>query len=135
MADILIDGKSYDKTPLYLPQILAGTHNISIKLKNHKNYYAKITIDEDKILSKNIVLEEQIEPEGFVVIVTSKKHDINLYIDGKSKGVVNKGTKTKLFLYSGSHLFEADRNVWGEKTKYKFKKRIEITENEQVIDI
>ena len=135
MADVVIDGKPYDKTPLFLPHILVGTHNLSIKLKNHKDYYTKISIDEDKVLSKNIVLEERIEPEGFVVIVTSKKYNINLYVDGKSKGVVNRGTEIKLFLYSGSHLFEADRNVWGEKNKYRYKKRIDITENEQVIDI
>lgn len=135
MADVFIDGIQYDKTPLYLPQLLVGTHTLSVKLKDHKSYNAKITIDEDKTLSKVIALEERIEPEGLVVIVKSKKYDINLYIDGKSKGVINKGTKTKLFLYSGSHLFEADRNVWGEKKKYKYKKRIDITENEQIIEI
>lgn len=69
-AAVTIDGKDYGKTPLFIPQLLIGIHNISVTLNGYQTKNETITIRESQQSDMTISLSKE-SPKPTNPIVTA----------------------------------------------------------------
>ena len=58
MADIYIDGKKYGQTPLIIPNLLVGSHQIRISKEKYLDYTTEITVKEKETSTISASLEK-----------------------------------------------------------------------------
>jgi len=97
MADVYIDNENVGKTPLFLPQIISGIHNITIKHDEFIDYKIPIEIRENILTSVKATLVKQ----SFATIVCDIP-DVVVIIDSNT---IKDFSKVKLA--PGSHLISA----------------------------
>ena len=93
-ADIVIDGKTYGKTPFTVEQLLEGEHNVSLSKKGYSSFKKVITISEGKteIISAQLLegMQIQTDEESSSMIISgklTKKDWIKLYVLCKNKNI------------------------------------------------
>ena len=84
MAEVYIDGKKKGETPLYLPNVLIGKHQIVLKQTGYGNYE---TICEISNNSSNLI-EATLTKMIFVKLGCNIPH-ADIYIDGVNRGNVS----------------------------------------------
>lgn len=58
-AKIFIDDKSYGETPILIPEILVGKHELRLEKSGYNTLYEQINIEEGKIAKYDLVLKEK----------------------------------------------------------------------------
>lgn len=58
-AKIFIDHKSYGETPILIPEILVGKHELRLEKSGYNTLYEQINIEEGKIAKYDLVLKEK----------------------------------------------------------------------------
>lgn len=58
-AKIFIDDKSYGETPILIPEILVGKHELRLEKSGYHTLYEQINIEEGKIAKYDLVLKEK----------------------------------------------------------------------------
>ncbi len=58
-AKIFIDDKSYGETPIVIPEILVGKHELRLEKSGYNTLYEQINIEEGKIAKYDLVLKEK----------------------------------------------------------------------------
>ena len=58
-AKIFIDDKSYGETPILIPEILVGKHELRLEKSGFQTLYEQINIEEGKIAKYDLVLKEK----------------------------------------------------------------------------
>ena len=61
-AKIFIDHKSYGETPILIPEILVGKHELRLEKSGYNTLYEQINIEEGKIAKYDLVLKEKPTP-------------------------------------------------------------------------
>ena len=51
MSDVYVDGESYGQTPLFIPDIITGGHDLMVRHKGYNDYNSKITLEENDTLN------------------------------------------------------------------------------------
>ena len=62
-AEIYIDAKHYGQTPMQIPNLLIGEHNLQLKKEGFKDFSTKIKIEENKIAQYKFTLQEKPKQE------------------------------------------------------------------------
>ncbi|MEE1020397.1 MAG: PEGA domain-containing protein [Bacteroidales bacterium] len=62
-AEIYIDAKHYGQTPMQIPNLLIGEHNLQLKKEGFKDFSTKINIEENKIAQYTFTLQEKPKQE------------------------------------------------------------------------
>ena len=62
-AKIFIDDKSYGETPILIPEILVGKHELRLEKSGYNTLYEQINIEEGKIAKYDLVLKEKATPQ------------------------------------------------------------------------
>lgn len=62
-AKIFIDDKSYGETPIVIPEILVGKHELRLEKSGYNTLYEQINIEEGKIAKYDLVLKEKVVEE------------------------------------------------------------------------
>lgn len=62
-AKIFIDDKSYGETPIVIPEILVGKHELRLEKSGYNTLYEQINIEEGKIAKYDLVLKEKATPQ------------------------------------------------------------------------
>ena len=62
-AEIYIDAKHYGQTPMQIPNLLIGEHNLQLKKEGFKDFSTKIKIEENKIAQYTFTLQEKPKQE------------------------------------------------------------------------
>ena len=62
-AKIFIDHKSYGETPIVIPEILVGKHELRLEKSGYNTLYEQINIEEGKIAKYDLVLKEKATPQ------------------------------------------------------------------------
>lgn len=62
-AKIFIDDKSYGETPILIPEILVGKHELRLEKSGYNTLYEQINIEEGKIAKYDLVLKEKPTPQ------------------------------------------------------------------------
>ena len=57
MAEVYVDGERKGETPLYLPQLLIGNHQLVIKYVGYSTISSSFTINEQKVTELSVTLE------------------------------------------------------------------------------
>jgi len=96
MSDVIIDGKEYGQTPLYIPEFLIGHHNYIIKHEGYRDYSGQFELNDNKKVTVNAELN--INKTVSMNIQCSTK-EASLYIDGEYKGEVGQTVELAI----GSH--------------------------------
>ena len=92
-AEIYIDAKHYGQTPMQIPNLLIGEHNLQLKKEGFKDFSTKIKIEENKIAQYKFTLQEkqtseptpkqqnQEKPKGpeYKLLKTLVGHSSNVY--------------------------------------------------------
>ena len=94
ISEVYLDGKHIGQTPLYLPQILIGSHTLKLSKSGCADWTGNVTISEGQIAEVSATLQS-----GAPVTFTSNASDAQLYVDGTLMGSAN-GTYDLSF---GSH--------------------------------
>ena len=97
MADIYVDGKNVGQTPLYLPQLLIGKHNVAIKHNGYGDYESEFEIKESQTATISTELKNQV-----LVKVKANTTTASIYIDGN---FIGKGS-VEITQTIGKHLIE-----------------------------
>ena len=84
VADVYLDGRPIGQTPLYLPQILIGSHTIKLNKSGCADWTGNVTISEGQIAEVSATLQS-----GAPVTFTSNAPDAQLYVDGALMGSAN----------------------------------------------
>ena len=58
-AEIYIDAKHYGQTPMQIPNLLIGEHNLQLKKEGFKDFSTKIKIEENKTAQYTFTLQEK----------------------------------------------------------------------------
>ena len=58
-AEIYIDSKHYGQTPMQIPNLLIGEHNLQLKKEGFKDFSTKIKIEENKTAQYTFTLQEK----------------------------------------------------------------------------
>ena len=93
-AEAWLDGKNIGMTPIYLPQILIGSHTLKITKSGSADWTGNVNVVEGQIAEINATLQS-----GASVTFTSNVSGAQLYLDGVLLGPAN-GTYDVAF---GSH--------------------------------
>ncbi|GHV09659.1 hypothetical protein FACS1894162_0690 [Bacteroidia bacterium] len=104
-ASVYIDGKKIDETPIIIPQILIGKHEIALQANGYKPHKQTIEIQEEKIAEMNINLQEV--DKMATLKITSVPSNASVSINGRSIGVTPL-TKDNLPLGKTKVLFSMD---------------------------
>ncbi len=108
-ANVYIDGKKVDITPMQKTQLVTGSHQIMIKAFNYQPYTSIIQISKDHTLALNIKLK----PVSSLEIDTFPS-GATVYLDGKMKGqspiVIND-------IYSGNHFVRVEKDGYVQQKK------------------
>ena len=83
-SDVEIDGENLGKTPLYLPSILIGQHDISIKHSGYVLYTSSLTIEENKNTTINAVLSKKV-----LIEINCNVPSADFFIDGVACGTAS----------------------------------------------
>lgn len=81
-ANIVIDGKEYQSTPLTIPKISSGIHKIKLFNKNFPTFETVIEVP----LGKNVKINHDFATYSFGVIQANAIPYGNVFIDGKLEG-------------------------------------------------
>ena len=79
-ATVLVDGKQEGVTPLFIPKLLIGNHQVKVTLENYKAEEQKIVVHQDAQESLNFTLHD------FAKFRISSNPGASLYINGKYVG-------------------------------------------------
>jgi hypothetical protein len=123
MADVYIDGELKGETPLYIPQILVGNHQVVIKKAGFSNYETKFEITESQEKSISAELNNFILTKVRVI-----NSEASIYIDGKYIGEGNVET----YLSIGNHEIIAKSH---SSAFFDFRQKENITNNHSTIDV
>ena len=93
-AEVWIDGENIGLTPIYLPQILIGSHTLKLTKSGCADWTGNVNVAEGQIAEINATLQS-----GASVTFTSNVSGAQLYLDGVLLGPAN-GTYDVAF---GSH--------------------------------
>lgn len=117
LSDVVIDGKEYGQTPLYLTDLLIGRHNYIIKHEGYGDCSGWFEIEENKTTSVNAELNNIVS-----ITITCNIQEAGLYVDGEYKGRVGQ----TLQLPIGSHQI-AVRPYRSNNELINYEKDINIT--------
>lgn len=123
MSDVWIDGISFGQTPLYVPQLLIGQHQIEVKRDGYGTYQSLLNVLEGQKSDINASLKNTVP----VTIKTNLSYAI-IYIDGKQIGKGSIDTDLTL----GEHLLEAKAGMY---TYLDYSERINVTSSSSLYDI
>ena len=93
-AEVWLDGENIGLTPIYLPQILIGSHTLKLSKSGCSDWTGNVNVAEGQIAEINATLQS-----GAPVTFTSNVSGAQLYLDGVLLGPAN-GTYDVAF---GSH--------------------------------
>jgi hypothetical protein len=121
-AEIFIDNKSYGFSPKIINDLLIGTYNLELKMKNYATVSSQTEIKENERtkVSENLSNFRKIT-------LTSNPAGANLIFNGKSEGTTPRTLtapfgKNKVKLTKNGYIdFEREFQVTEQKSKYSFK--------------
>ena len=73
-AEIYIDAKHYGQTPMQIPNLLIGEHNLQLKKEGFKDFSTKIKIEENKIAQYTFTLQEKPKFTEYKLLKTLNGH-------------------------------------------------------------
>ena len=123
MSDVWIDGISFGQTPLYVPQLLIGQHQIEVKRDGYGTYQSLLNVLEGQKSDINASLKNTVP----VTIKTNISYAI-IYLDGKQIGKGSIDTNLTL----GEHLLEAKAGMY---TYLDYSERINVTSSSSLFEI
>ena len=123
MSEVYIDGKSYGQTPLFVPQLLIGQHQIEVKREGYGTYQSLLNVLEGQKSDINASLKNTAP----VTIKTNLSYAI-IYIDEKQIGKGSVDTNLTL----GEHLLEAKAGMY---TYLDYSQKVNVTTSTSVLDI
>ncbi|MEE0882640.1 MAG: PEGA domain-containing protein, partial [Bacteroidales bacterium] len=78
-AEIYIDAKHYGQTPMQIPNLLIGEHNLQLKKEGFKDFSTKIKIEENKIAQYTFTLQEKPKFTEYKLLKTLNGHSDDVY--------------------------------------------------------
>ena len=105
-AEIYIDAKHYGQTPMQIPNLLIGEHNLQLKKEGFKDFSTKIKIEENKIAQYKFTLQEKPKFTEYKLLQTLEGHSGYVYSVAYSPD----GTK----IISGS--YDKTIKIWDANT-------------------
>ena len=87
VSDVIIDGQSYGQTPIIIPELLIGQHDLIVRHKGYGDFRSDIVIEENKVCEVEAILKNYIS-----INIKCNQPSADLYIDGKQEGKAS-GTK------------------------------------------
>ena len=87
MSDVIIDGQSYGQTPLIIPELLIGNHELVVRHQGFGDFRSYFVIEENKVFEIEAVLKNHIS-----INIRCNQPYADFYIDGKPEGKAS-GTK------------------------------------------
>ena len=105
-AEIYIDAKYYGQTPMQIPNLLIGEHNLQLKKEGFKDFSTKIKIEENKIAQYTFTLQEKPKVPEYKLLKTLEGHSGYVYSVAYSPD----GTK----IISGS--YDKTIKIWNANT-------------------
>ena len=73
-AEIYIDAKHYGQTPMQIPNLLIGEHNLQLKKEGFKDFSTKIKIEENKTAQYIFTLQEKPKFPEYKLLQTLNGH-------------------------------------------------------------
>ena len=73
-AEIYIDAKHYGQTPMQIPNLLIGEHNLQLKKEGFKDFSTKIKIEENKTAQYTFTLQEKPKFTEYKLLKTLNGH-------------------------------------------------------------
>ena len=73
-AEIYIDAKYYGQTPMQIPNLLIGEHNLQLKKEGFKDFSTQIKIEENKIAQYTFTLQEKPKVPEYKLLKTLNGH-------------------------------------------------------------
>ena len=73
-AEIYIDAKHYGQTPMQIPNLLIGEHNLQLKKEGFKDFSTKIKIEENKTAQYTFTLQEKPKVPEYKLLKTLEEH-------------------------------------------------------------
>ena len=83
-AEIYIDAKHYGQTPMQIPNLLIGEHNLQLKKEGFKDFSTKIKIEENKTEQYTFTLQEKPKQEIAEIKTIVKNVNLTEYINLKA---------------------------------------------------
>ena len=101
-ATIMMDGKTLGTTPMLLPNVLVGKHDLTFSKKNYQTVTKQVEVKENEIeklhvkLSGECSLRINTEPSGAEVVIDGKSYGLtpiacNLYAGNYTFGIFKEG--------------------------------------------
>ena len=78
-AEIYIDAKHYGQTPMQIPNLLIGEHNLQLKKEGFKDFSTKIKIEENKTAQYTFTLQEKPKFTEYKLLKTLIGHSSFVY--------------------------------------------------------
>jgi hypothetical protein len=98
-ADVYLDGENLGQTPLFIPKVLLGNHNMEITHNGYDSYRSVINIIEGETTSLDIRMSDK---DLILVEIISNVNNANVIVDGVEYGKAH----YKLRLSEGIHIFK-----------------------------
>lgn len=80
-AKVLIDGKDYGTTPILVPELIIGEHNISLSLSGYNTLYNKFELVQDNESNLSYDLEKTPDKEENTFTVKTKPTGASVYVE------------------------------------------------------
>ena len=109
MSDVYIDKKLVGQTPLFIPEIIIGKHQLALIQKGYNSYTSTITISQDDTNTINVVLNDK---NLIDVRIECNVPNAIVYIDGKDCGRISDLKQ----LSEGRHSIKVTANGYKEYT-------------------
>ena len=123
MSDVWIDDISYGQTPLYVPQLLIGQHQIEVKRDGYGTYQSLLNVLEGQKSDINASLKNTAP-----VTIKTNLSFAKIYVDGKQIGKGSIDTSLTL----GEHLLEAKTDM---HSYLDYSQNISVTSNTSLFEI
>lgn len=87
-AEAFLDGEPRGTTPVLLPEVPAGRHQLELRKKGFRTAKLDVDVDfeEHRKTGETQVLSANLEPEPVLITCKTTPSDVTLYVDGKAKG-------------------------------------------------
>lgn len=121
MSDIIIDNKKVGQTPLFIPELLCGNHNIIVKSDDYSSYSSSFEIKEGETTNIEVQLENTVN-----VDVICNVSDAFMFIDGLECGTAN-GKKAMTI---GNHTIQICKIGY-----FDFESEITVSESNNFVSI
>lgn len=121
MGDVYIDGQLVGQTPLFLPQLIIGNHNVIIRRKGYGDYQSDFVMEENISTEIQASLNERVQIE-----IKCNNPYAKLFIDDIDMGYVHEkkeitcGEHTILLKYDGFIDIEEKINVDSDNTFFSY---------------